>query len=78
MVDKLFVTKAFIRTLNPLAANKNRNGERGSPCLRPLSMENSSVGHPLTSIEADAVPTHSFIHLRQRVGKFMFYITTFK
>jgi len=62
--------------LKPSAANKNKKGERGSPWRRPRSIGNSYVGLPLTRTDDVAVPTHSKIHFRQRVGKFIFIITS--
>jgi len=51
----LLANKDSIRILNPSAAKRNKKGERGSPCLRPLSKENSSVGDPFTKTEAVAI-----------------------
>jgi len=48
----------------------------GSLCLRSLWMGNSFVGDPFTRTEAVAVPTHSDIHFRHKVGKFIWLITT--
>ncbi|MCI87351.1 hypothetical protein A2U01_0108634, partial [Trifolium medium] len=60
---------ACINTFNALAVNGKRKGESGSPCLNPLSKENSSVELPLTRTEVAAVQTHSFIHFLHRTGK---------
>lgn len=56
--------------IQPLSSQqkKKKKRERGSPWRNPLSKENSSVGLPLTKIEAVAVETHSLIHFLQRTG----------
>ncbi|MCI69536.1 hypothetical protein A2U01_0090798 [Trifolium medium] len=59
---------ASISTCKPSAANKKRKGDNGSPCLKPRSRGNSSVGLPLTKTDAVAMQTHSLIHFLHRVG----------
>ncbi|PNY06661.1 hypothetical protein L195_g003136 [Trifolium pratense] len=66
---------AFIRTFKPLAANRNRNGDNGSPCRKPLSKGNSPVGLLLTKTEAEVVHTHSFIDFLSKVGNDILPIT---
>ena len=71
---KLAFTKAFIKTLKPLAARRNKKGERVSPCLSPRSIENSSVSNPFTRVEAVAILTHSEIHFRHKFAKFIWIV----
>ncbi|GKV39954.1 hypothetical protein SLEP1_g47646 [Rubroshorea leprosula] len=56
--DSAFLTNPF----SPSIIIRNRNGDKGSPCLNPLSKSNSSVGLPFTNIEHRAVERHSLIH----------------
>lgn len=46
-----FSLASNIIAFNVSAAIRKRNGETGSPCRRPLSIENSIVGLPFTSTE---------------------------
>ena len=50
------------RTSEPMI---NINGERGSPCLRPLFGENKPKGLPLMRMEKEEDEMHNLIHLIQ-------------
>lgn len=53
MPRKIFLLKASSMAMfKPSTVMMNRNGERGSPCLTPFSMENSTVGEPLNNTDA--------------------------
>ena len=49
------------RAVNPLAHNKNKYGEIGSPWLYPLDGIIVPLGSPLLSTEKDVVVTHIII-----------------
>ena len=51
----------FIRPRRPSVHKRNRNGERQSPCLRPLEGWIKPFGSPFTSMEQVTVLTHTMI-----------------
>ena len=61
------LSSAFCKSLDSTsAAMINKNGERGSPYLRPLCDWKNPYGEPFMSIEKEVVEMHSeiqFIHL---------------
>lgn len=46
-----------------------RNGESGSPCLRPLEVEKKPLGDPFRIMEKWAVDRHPKIHFLHREPK---------
>jgi hypothetical protein len=54
---------------------RNKKGDIGSPCLRPLSILNYFVGLPLMSTEIIVFLIHSRIQSIHFEGKFIFLIT---
>ncbi|CAL1359279.1 unnamed protein product [Linum trigynum] len=45
----------------------NKNGDNGSPCLRPLFIPKKPVASPLTKTESFVEETSPLIHLRNRM-----------
>lgn len=59
---KTHVADAFdINRANPSATNINRDGDKGSPCLRPFSVVKSFVRHPLTNTDIEMLQTQALI-----------------
>ena len=54
---------AAIAPLNPLATRRNRRGESGQPCLKPLSDLKKSVADPFMRTEKVTVVIQHMIHL---------------
>ena len=57
-----FLFASIIALLNPSATNKNKRGERGHPCLRPLSDRNKGEVDPYMRTAKDAMEMHAKIH----------------
>ncbi|KAL4568610.1 hypothetical protein LXL04_024225 [Taraxacum kok-saghyz] len=56
-------------TFNPSMAMMKRKGDKGSPCLTPFEILNSSVGDPLTTTEAHEEDKHPRIQKRHLFPK---------
>lgn len=54
---------------NTSAIGRKRDGDRGSPCLRPRWEKNNPAGSPLMRIEKDGEETQVRIHLRHKAPK---------
>lgn len=65
-------------TCNAYATRRNKNGERGSPCLSLLSIANSFVGEPLNKIETVADLKHPIIQEQHLIPKPIWAITSIK
>ncbi|KAJ0510730.1 hypothetical protein HanIR_Chr11g0544051 [Helianthus annuus] len=61
----------FIMPVRASIAMTNKNGESGSPCLRPREQTISIVGDPFTNTEALAEWGVAMTHLRHFTGKFI-------
>lgn len=61
-LNKFLRIACLIMPFRPSATIKKRNGAKGSPCLKPLCIGNSSVGLPLTKTEIVADCKHPRIH----------------